>query len=896
MISSLDAIFSPRTVAVVGATDEPGSIGRTLLWNLISNPFGGTVFPITHAQSSVLGIKSYETVLALPESVDLAVIAAPAPRMPDLVGECAQAGVRGVIVISSGFRETGPEGARLEEAVFSRARSGGLRLLGPNCFGIMRPYTGLNATVARAMARPGNVGFVSQSSALCASILDWSFTEHVGFSAFASVGSMLDVGWGDVIDHLSRDPHTRSILIYMESIGDARSLLSAIREVALTKPIIVLKAGRTEPGAKVAAAHTGRGSGDNEVLDAAFRRCGVLSVNAIEDLFYMADALGKQPRPTGPRLTVLTNAGGLGVLATDGLIRGGGELAGLSSESLSALDKALPARWSHANPVEILSDADPDRYGKALDVLLRERNSDGLLVILSPQAMTDATQTAEVLRRHSRKPNRPVLASWTGGAEVAAGNAILNQADIPTFPYPDIAARVFNYMWRYSYNLRGLYETPVFPAASEASPVRTAAATELLKAARGSGRTVLSYGESAQFFDAYGIAIAPCNLVTDEEGAISAAERIGYPVALRPVLEPGPTEASSVAIERHLADARSVRNAFRAINRWARCPAATDRLVGVSVERVARRKGFRLAVGSRLHPQFGPVLHFGAGGQLKGVVDDLALALPPLNTTLARRMMEQTRIYHALIGGRTAERADLAALARLLARFSQLVVEQPIVEAAEIDPLVVSGDQLMGLAARVSLHPPTLPDEELPKPVIRPYPHQYQWRWSLRDGSGASIRPIRPEDEPLIARFHQTLSDRSLYLRYFHPMSTQQLVSHEQLARICFIDYDREMVLVVERDGGIGREPSIVAVARLARIFGSDEAEFAITVADAYQNSGLGTGLLDRLVQIGREEGIKRIVADILPENQGMRRASEKVGFGLRLDAEDRIVRAMIDL
>ena len=448
MTNSLYAIFTPRRVAVIGATETAGSVGRTLVSNLARNPFGGAVFPVNPKRSSVLGIRAYPNIAAIPERMDLAVIATPAPTVPDVIGQCAAAGVRGAIVISAGFKELGHDGAELERQVLEIARPRGMRLIGPNCLGVMNPLIGLNATFAGAIAAPGNVAFLSQSGALCTAILDWSLREKVGFSAFVSTGSMLDVGWGDLIDYLGDDPRTHSILIYMESIGDARSFLSAAREVALRKPIIVIKAGRSEAAAKAAASHTGALTGSDEVLDAAFGRIGVLRVRNIADLFYMAEVLARQPRPRGPRLTILTNAGGPGVLATDALIDGGGELASLSTDALGKLNALLPPQWSHGNPIDVLGDAGPERYAKSLQIAADDDASDGLLVILTPQDMTDPTRTAEALRPYAKLPGKPVLASWMGGPAVQVGDEVLNGAGIPTFPFPDTAARAFNYMWR----------------------------------------------------------------------------------------------------------------------------------------------------------------------------------------------------------------------------------------------------------------------------------------------------------------------------------------------------------------------------------------------------------------------------------------------------------------
>src|SRR5829696_9200868 len=526
----LDAIFRPETVAVIGATDRLGSVGRTIMWNLVSSPFGGTVFPVNSRRPNVLGIKAYPSVSEVPARVDLAVIVAPAPAVPDIIGECVEAGVEGAIIISAGFRETGPEGVELERRALEEARRGRMRIVGPNCLGVMKPPTGFNATFAGAIARPGNVALLSQSGALLTAILDQSFMENIGFSALVSTGSMMDVGWGDLIYYLGDDPYTKSIVIYMESVGDARSFLSAAREVALTKPIIVIKAGRTEAASHAAASHTGSLTGSDEVLDAAFGRSGVLRVDEISDLFDMAETLGKQPRPKGPCLAILTNAGGPGVLATDALIANGGELAGISPETMEALNAFLPAAWSHGNPIDILGDADPERYAKALQTASKDPESDGLLVVLTPQDMTEPTETAEHLTPYAHDTGKPVLASWMGGAGVAAGTSVLNGAGIPTFDYPDDAARVFTNMWRYSYNLRGIYETPELAADADVDRER---AEKIVAGARESGRTILTEFESKALLAAYGIPTVETRVATSADEAVDLAECFGYPVVLK---------------------------------------------------------------------------------------------------------------------------------------------------------------------------------------------------------------------------------------------------------------------------------------------------------------------------------------------------------------------------
>jgi acetyltransferase len=880
----LGAIFAPKNVAVIGATEKPDSVGRTLLWNLISHPFGGTVFPVNPKRSSILGIKAYPNIAAVPEPVDLAIIAIPASGVPAAIGECADARVKGAIILSAGFKEIGAQGVELERQVLAQARRGKMRIIGPNCLGVMNPIFGLNATFAPNMARPGNVGFISQSGALCTAVLDWSFRENVGFSAFVSIGSMLDVGWGDLIYYLGDDPNTQSIAIYMESIGDARSFLSAAREVAIAKPIIVIKVGRTEAAAKAAASHTGALTGSDEVLDAAFRRSGVLRVDSIDDLFNMTEILAKQPRPRGRRLTILTNAGGPGVLSTDALISGGGELAELSPNTLEALNPILPPHWSHSNPIDILGDAEPQRYARALDIVAGDPNSDGLLVILTPQAMSDPAETARQVvdtLNHIPTDRKPILASWMGGAEVATGEEMLNRASIFTFPYPDTAARVFNLMWQYSYSLRGIYETPVLPGEGQGG-TRCDRVEHILETARTAGRTLLTEFESKQVLGAYSIPTVATEIATTEAEAVGHAEMMGYPVVLKLHSETITHKTDVGGVRLNLNDAQAVRQAYHAI---ATAVPSSD-FLGVTVQPMLDLDGYELIVGSSLDTQFGPVLLFGTGGQLVEVFKDRSLALPPLTTTLARRMMEQTKIYTALKGVRGRDPVDLVQLEQLLVRFSQLVMEQRWIKEIDINPLLASSTQLVALDARIVLHPIETQLETVPRPAIRPYPIQYVSSWTLKDGKTITIRPIRPEDEPMIVKFHETLSEESVYLRYFHLMKLQARVAHDRLIRICFIDYDREMALVAEYQDPQTGECEILGVCRGSKQHGSNEAEFAMLVNDQWQNQGLGTELLKRLLEVGRDEQLDRMTADILPENRAMQHVCQKLGFQIQRGME----------
>src|SRR6202158_4541012 len=708
----LDRLFLPKSVAVIGASERVGSVGRSVLWNLLSSPFGGTVFPVNAKRPNVLGIKAYPTVRDLPDKVDLVVITTPADTVPDLIAQSVELGIPAAIVISAGFKEHGEHGQELERQIAQIIR-GKMRLIGPNCLGVMNPIRGFNATFARSVARPGNVALLRRGGALCTAGLGWSLRENVGFSAFVSIGSMLDVDWGDLVDYFGSDPRTHSIVIYMESIGDAPTFLSAAREVSLNKPVIVIKAGRTAAAAKAAASHTGTLTGSDEVLEAPFRRCGVLRVNSIADIFFMSDVLAKQPRPSGKRLCILTNAGGPGVLATDELVTGGGELAELSEQTMRAFDAILPPQWSHNNPVDILGDAEPERYAKSLEIAAKDPAIDGMLVILTPQDMTNPTQIAEKLKPYAKGLGKPVLASWMGGAEVAAGEQILNQAGIPTFQFPDTAVRAFNYMWRYSYNLRGLYETPS-PNAAAFHPDR-ARASEILSSVRNSGRTILTEYESKKLLESYGIPSVPTEIAESEDAATEAAGIIGYPVVLKlhSFTITHKTDVGGVIL--NLPDAASVRRAFQQIHDNVEAKAGPGHFQGVTVQPFAKQEGYELILGSSLDPQFGPVLLFGTGGQRVAGFEDRSLALPPLNTTLARRMMEQTRIHKALRGVRGRTPVDLAALEELMVRFSDLVIQNPAIKEIDINPLLATSERLGGLDARGVGYERGVPDAELPQ-------------------------------------------------------------------------------------------------------------------------------------------------------------------------------------
>ncbi len=868
----LDALFRPKSVALIGATEQEGSVGRTVMHNLLKANFTGDIFPVNPKRKSVCGIPCFPSVSAIGKPVDLAIIVTPATTVPHIVGECAAANIPAAVIISAGFKEMGEPGIALEKEIL--ARKGKMRIIGPNCLGVMMPHANLNATFATSMAHPGSMAFISQSGALCTAVLDWSLAARVGFSAFVSIGSMVDVDFADLIDYFGHDPHTSSILIYMENLGNARAFLSAAREIALTKPIILIKAGRSEESALAATSHTGALAGSDEAFGAALERVGVLRVDTIADLFGMAESLAKQPRPKGPRLCIITNAGGPGVIATDALIAEGGSLAKLTPETFAALNSFLPAQWSRNNPVDILGDASPESYVKTVETIASDSNCDALLVILTPQDMTDPVKTAELLTK-VRLP-QPIFTSWMGAQSVAKGREILQKASIPTFEYPDQACKTFGLMWAYARQLQELYETPELPAElfdPSICLVRNQIANSIFSCAFEEGRTLLDEVESKQLLAAYQIPTTRMEVAHSPPEAAKLAAEIGFPVVLK-IYSRTITHKSDIGgVQLNLMNEHAVESAYKAIHSSIVHYKLEKDFLGVTVQPMVRLQGTELILGSKTDPELGPLLLFGSGGRLVEVYQDTAVAIPPLTTPLARQLMEKTKVYKALLGIRGSPPANLAALENLLVRFSLLLLEQPLISECDINPLLASEKELIALDARVVLHPR---GEAIPPPAIRPYPTQYIESWQLKDGTDVLIRPIRPEDEPLVRRFHQDLSQETVRQRYLKALHYEDRIAHERLLRICFNDYDREIALVVEKKG------ELLAIARLTKLVSPSEATFALIVKDKWQNQGIGAKLMKNLLHIARTEQIRRITAYMLEENVQMKTLLTRLGFRLR--------------
>jgi len=865
----MEPFFQPKSIVVIGATTTKNTVGNTLMQNLVSGGFEGDIYPVNPKYDTLFDLKCYPSVDSIEGSIDLAVIITPAKTVPGIIDQCVAKKVKGAIIISAGFKELGPEGLELENEVLRRAREGNLRIVGPNCLGIMNPLANYNATFAASMALKGNIAFISQSGAMCTAVLDWSLKQKIGFSAFVSIGSMADVNWGDLIDYLGNDPNTHSILIYMESIGDAKAFLSAAKEVALNKPIIVIKAGRTEAAAKAAASHTGSMAGSDDVFEAAMKRAGVLRVLEIGDLFDMAEVLAKQPLPKGPKLTILTNAGGPAVLATDSAAHYGAEIAELAPETIEALNAFLPAAWSHANPVDLLGDAGPERYAKAIEIVAKDPNTDGILAILSPQDMTDVLGTAKCLIPYA-DIGKPLLASWMGGEVVEEGMEVLSNAKIPTFVYPDSASKTFADMWRQNYALQMLYETPEIREDLTDLHNRIEKTEAIIQKALKEGRELLTEEESKQVLLAYSIPTVLTIVATSSEDAAKAADDMDYPVVLKLHSETITHKSDVGGVILNLKDRGSVEKAFDQIKASVSEKVGAEHFLGVTVQKMISLDGYEIILGSSLDPQFGPVILFGTGGQLVEVYKDRALGLPPLNANLARRLMSQTKIYDALQGVRGRKAIDFAKLEQILISFSELACSHPNITECDINPLLASSDQLIALDARI-----VLSKDPVAHPVIRPYPSEYITTATLKDGTELTLRPVRPEDEPLFMDFHQQLSEETVKARYFEDLTLEERTDHERMIRIAHADYDREIPLIAIQDA------SIVGAIRLTKVPLTTSATLKLVLIDRIQKKGLGTILLDQILTIAKKEGLTEIHVQILSNNIAMKKMLERVGFRL---------------
>jgi acetyltransferase len=872
-VINLDKIFYPKSIAVVGASERPGSIGNALMRNLIERGFRGQIHPIHPNHKEVWNLQAYPAVVDLKSPVDLAVISTPIALVPRIVEQCAEAGVGGAIIISAGGKEIGDEGKKIETAISKAARRSGLRIIGPNCVGIISNRVRLNASFANQMPLAGKMAFVSQSGAICTSILDLSIAENIGFSYFVSLGSMLDVDFGDMIDYLGGEAEVSSIVMYVESLTNFRKFMSAARSVSRVKPIIALKAGRTRAGALAAASHTGALAGEDAVYDAAFQRAGILRVKTFAELFDCAELLAKQRKPKGSGLVIITNAGGPGVMAADALSDYGYEPVLLSNDTLEKLNEILPPFWSRGNPIDMLGDASPELYRNVVDICLNAKEVEGLLIMSVPQALTDPSETAAGLVDLIRDQSIPTITCWVGGNDMQKGRDHFNRAGIPTFDTPERAVRAFVDIYRYSLNIEMLEQIPArLPRRLEFDRQK---AKELIQAGLECGNYALTEMVSKEILSSYGIPVNRMAAAFTKEDAVEKAREMGFPVVMKINSRDITHKSDAKGVLLDLKNEQEVCNAYDQIIRNAQIYNSKARLEGVTIQPMVEHLDLEMILGAKKDQDFGPVIIFGMGGILTEVLKDRAIALPPLNRLLAARLMEQTRVYRLLQGYRNIPAANLELLEEILIRLAQLVTDFSEIQELDINPLVVTANGFSAVDARIILK-----SSETPAPlhlVISPYPNQYEEHTTTNTGVNIFIRPIRPEDAPLLVKLFESLSPRSVYLRFFSPLKQ---LPHNMLARFTQIDYDRHIALVAISES----EPDekMLEVARI--ILGRDlrKAEFSVVVGDPWQGKGIGAALLQRCLGFARERGLQEVTGTVLAENTQMLALGRKLGFKIR--------------
>jgi acetyltransferase len=878
-MGDIGKMFHPKTVALFGATDEEKAVGRIILTNLL---FSGShrSFPVNPHRETVLDVTCYPNIAAIGEKIDLAVIATPAPTVPAILEDCGNAGVEGIVIVTD-FIELGDEGRRLEEEIKEISKPHGMRILGPNSIGIIRPHIGLNASVLETQLEKGNVAFISQSASIGSVVIDRATATNVGFSTFVSLGSMIDIDFGELIDFLGEDPGTRSIMMYMETIGNARRFMSAARRFARNKPIIVVKSGQFKESAKASLSHTGSMAGYDAAYDVAFKRAGVVRVREISHLFNAAEVLHSKHLPSGPRLAIVTNAGGPGVVATDVLISLGGKLAKLSKESTDRLNAFLPRAGSESNPLDLLRSADVDRYIRTIDVCMKDQEVDGILIIYAPQNTVGPVELAEAVAAIAREAYKPVIAAWMGTKAVRDGRDILTRNNIPNYQTPEEAIRTYLYMYSYGRNLQLLYETPAELPVNLAPPKNHLKA--FIRRTLREERSVLSEEESKDFLVNYGIRCTIPFLTSGIESAINWANNNGYPVVIK-IVSPDVIHRTEVGgMATGIYSENKLRTEYGALLARVRNNLPDATIVGVTVERMIENIDYELILGTMKDKDFGSVILFGRGGQGTEVVKDVSIGIPPLNQTLARLTMEETSVYKMLRGVRGKAPADLRELEQIINSFSNLIVDFPEIAEADINPIAIAQGRAYAVNTRIVLEKNSIePGVQYPNLVITPYPSRYISHSTLSDGTDILLRPIRPEDEPLEHELLASLSEATMRARFF---SIIKDISHEMLVRYCNIDYDREIAIVAEVREKEKRK--LIGIGRLIIDRDFKSGEYAVLVHDDYQGKGLGYKLVDVLIGIAEEKGLERIYGEVLTENEKMLAVCRRLGFTAEWTPDD---------
>ncbi|MGB0721336.1 MAG: GNAT family N-acetyltransferase [Gammaproteobacteria bacterium] len=887
----LTRVFEPESIAIIGASERENSVAGQVLLNLLDAGYAGDIYPINPKHETVLGHRCYRGIGDIGHPVDLVMVAVPAPAVPSIMRQCADVGVIGVVVMSAGFGEAGPRGRALQDEIVEIARRNNIRMIGPNCLGIIRPRVGLNATFSKSPAATGQIALVAQSGAIGTALLDWADSQGFGFSALASLGGTADIGFGELLDYLASDPYTKSILLYVEGISDARSFLSGLRIAARMKPVIVVKSGRNDAGRRAANSHTGALVGSDDVFDAAIRRAGAVRVKTVNQLFSAARLLASGARVNGNRLCVITNGGGPGVMAADRAFDIGVPLAELSNETMEKLSAELPEHWSHSNPVDVLGDAEPERYGNALKICLSDKGVDGVLVMLTPQAMTNPTSCAEAVCAASKGTRKPVLTCWMGDRMVVEARARFIEAGIPHFSSPEASVEAFAYLACYRENQKSLLQSPS-PLSDHPDPDIEGARLIIDQAVR-ERRKWLTTMEAKAILTAFRIKTTPCINANSATEALIAAESVGLPVVMK-INSPDITHKSDVGgVRLNISEARSVRSAFKEMMDSVKGNVPDARIQGITIEPMISRPHAReLFVGVVSDPVFGPTIAFGTGGTTVEIFRDRNIALPPLNDFLSEELIKGTKAAKLVGPFRNLPAADSDAVEEVLLRASEIACELPEVDELDINPLIADENGALAVDVRISVRQPRATNRRYGHMAIHPYPFDLDSSLQLPNGTDVVFRPIRPEDARMEAAFVAGLSQESKYFRF---MQSLDKLTPEMLARFTQIDYDREMALVAV----VNEEQSdqVIGVVRYVTNPDQETCEFALTIADAWQAHGLGSELMKRLMAIARDRGLEYMEGDILANNTKMLGLVKRLGFRVQhSEDEPSLMRAQIRL
>jgi len=874
-LAQIHNFFNPKTIAVVGANDRENSVGYSIFKNIKDSGFSGKIYPVNNHAQTVQGQRTFPSVVDIDQHLDLVIIATPAPTVPDIMEDCGKAGAGGAAIISSGFKEAGTAGQKMFDRIVALGKKYNVKILGPNCLGFINPRANLNASFAPHIPLSGGIAFVSQSGALCDTFLDWSIGDHVGFSYFVSIGSMADISFNELIDYFDTDPTVTSILLYMESINNARKFMSSARAFSKTKPIVVLKSGLGQAGAKAVASHTGTIAGDDKVFEAAFKRAGVIRASTISELFNYAKTLNRGKLANGNRLAIVTNAGGPGVISTDFLTSHGGKLANIAPATIKALDAALPPAWSRSNPIDVLGDGQPQHYKAAVQACLEDPEVDGIMVTLTPQAVTQSAQTAREIVSLPNINSKPVFASFMGQHSVKEGVKILLDCVIPVYRTPEKAIACFLGIDEWRENLKKIETTPeAIPSEFEPD---TLTAHLIAQQSAKKGQAVIAGAGARKLLECYGLEANPAYLAKTATRAAAIAKKIGFPVAIK--LEASgllhKTEVGGVRL--NINNSNAAKKAFKELTENARQYFEPKNIDGITVEKMVSKK-FELIVGSKFDPMFGPVIAFGMGGVAVEVFNDIAIGLPPLNMALAKNLMEQTKIFTLLKGYRNMDGANIKELQFFLYKFSYLLSEMPEISQIDINPLAVDELGAIIIDAKIVLNLEAFKDP--PKPyshlAILPYVKEYESHTTIHGGQKIFLRPIMAEDEPRHREFIINLSEETKRFRFFGPVENPDAKFVRHFTQI---DYDREIAIIAETD--IRGKKTTIGVARLIENVLDETAEFAIVVADDWQRKGLGTKLTANMIRIAKLRKLKKIYLNFLKDNVAIRLLVQKEGFAI---------------